>query len=71
MESKSTYTPEEAAERLWLINRDTASRFRLTIVALGAVFSSEQINRFAESCVIIGDSGWRSFETVNLLLEIA
>ena len=71
MESKSTYTPEDAAERLWLINRDTASRFRLTIVALGAVFSSEQINRFAESCVIIGDSGWRSFETVNLLLEIA
>ncbi|MFP6792170.1 MAG: hypothetical protein VB996_02755 [Pseudomonadales bacterium] len=71
MEPKSTHSTEEAAERLWLINRDTAARFRSTIASLGAVFAPEQINRLAESCVTIADSGWRSFETVNLLLEIA
>ncbi len=71
MEPKSTHSAEEAADRLWLINRDTAARFRSTIASLEAVFAPEQINRLAESCVIIADSGWRSFETVNLLLEIA
>ena len=71
MEPKSTHSTEEAADRLWLINRDTAARFRSTIATLEAVFAPEQINRLAESCVIIADSGWRSFETVNLLLEIA
>ena len=71
MEPKSTHITEEAAERLWLINRDTAARFRSTIASLGAVFTPEQINRLAESCVTIADSGWRSFETLNLLLEIA
>ncbi len=68
MEPKSTHSAEEAADRLWLINRDTAARFRSTIASLEAVFAPEQINRLAESCVIIADSGWRSFETVNLLL---
>jgi nitric oxide reductase NorD protein len=71
VEPKSTHSAEEAADRLWLINRDTAARFRSTIASLEAVFAPEQINRLAESCVIIADSGWRSFETVNLLLEIA
>ena len=71
MEPKSTHSAEEAADRLWLINRDTAARFRSTIASLEAVFAPEQINRLAESCVTIADSGWRSFETVNLLLEIA
>ncbi|MBT5444015.1 MAG: hypothetical protein HOK91_14655, partial [Gammaproteobacteria bacterium] len=71
MEPKSTHSTEEAADRLWLINRDTAARFRSTIATLEAVFAPEQINRLAESCVTIADSGWRSFETVNLLLEIA
>ena len=71
MELKSTHSSEEAAERLWLINRDTAERFRSTIASLGTVFPPEHINHFAKSCVTIADSGWRSFETVNLLLEIA
>ncbi len=71
MEPKSTQSVEEAADRLWLINRDTAARFRSTIASLEAVFAPEEINRLAESCVTIADSGWRSFETVNLLLEIA
>ena len=62
---------EEAAKRLSLINQDTAERFRSTIASRRAVFTAEQINHLAESCVIIADSGWRSFETVNLLLEVA
>ena len=71
VEPKSTHSTEEAAEQLSLINRDTAARFRSTVASLEAVLDPEQINRLAESCVTIADSGWRSFETVNLLLEIA
>lgn len=71
MTPKSTYTSEEAAERLWLINRDTATLFRSTITSLESVLSADQVIHFIGSCVTIADSGWRSFETVNLLLEIA
>ena len=71
MEPRSTNGTAEIAERLRLINKETAARFRSTIVDLGAIFSREEINSFAEICVNIADSGWRSFETVNLLLEIA
>ena len=62
---------EEAAKRLSLVNQDTAELFRSTIASLRAVLTVEQINHLAESCVTIADSGWRSFETVNLLLEVA
>jgi nitric oxide reductase NorD protein len=69
--AKNTYSAEEAAERLRLINRDTAELFGSTVASLETVLSPDQIKYFTESCVSIADSGWRSFETVNLLLEFA
>ena len=59
----------EAALRLRTINRKTGDRFAEVCAGLGHL-SPEQLSQFAEDAIAIADSGWRSFEPLNLLLDL-
>ena len=59
----------EAALRLRAINRKTGDRFAEVCAGLGHL-SPEQLSQFAEDAIAIADSGWRSFEPLNLLLDL-
>lgn len=70
-------TPDYAAlaqqtfDKLQAINRDTASRYQSISLDLPARLSVAEYEQFSRICLSIADTGWRSFESVNLLLEIA
>lgn len=70
-------TPDYAAlaqqtfDKLQAINRDTAARYQSISVDLPSRLSVAEYEQFSRMCLSIADTGWRSFESVNLLVEIA
>ncbi len=60
----------EAADELHLINPKIGDRF-VTVSRKLAALDSDQLAAFADDCLVVADSGWRSFEPLNTLLDIA
>ncbi|MFT7220423.1 MAG: nitric oxide reductase NorD protein [Candidatus Azotimanducaceae bacterium] len=58
-------------ERLRAINKGTAEQFSTAIPSLQAKCTSAELAELSSLCFSIADAGWRSFECVELLLDIA
>lgn len=58
-------------ERLRTINRGTAEQFSNAIPSLQAKCNSVELAEISSLCLTIAEAGWRSFECVELLLDIA
>jgi nitric oxide reductase NorD protein len=64
-------TVSEVVARLVKMNHKTAERFRQIAEVLPAGMSAEDFNLFSSACLSIADTGWKSYESVDLLLSIS
>ena len=71
MASNDAETMKKAAGVLGRINQDTAELFKTTMAAIENVVSPRQSQLLVEGCLNIADSGWRSHEVIDLLLQLA
>ncbi|MBO6556285.1 MAG: hypothetical protein JJ957_07265 [Pseudomonadales bacterium] len=63
-------TVHDAAEKLYGINQKVSERFVEVCGQLDQLPRADLV-QFAEDCLAVADSGWRSFEPLNTLLNMA
>lgn len=63
-------TVSAAAQQLRTINQKIGDKFVVVCDSL-APLSGQEMQVFADDCLAIADSGWRSFEPLNILLAAA
>lgn len=62
-------TRQETYERLKPVNRAMADRY--FGITGNLTLSEAELHSFSEQCLAIAEAGWRSFESVNALLDVA
>lgn len=64
-------TLNDTRGRLAQVNPDTAKRFEQLSAALERRFSEDELATYCDHCLVIADSGWRSYEALDQYLALA